>query len=181
MTKRILHKAKVKILASLGLALDIHSKGKWPSYMLSNFYPHRFKFDGVWCGSVEGFLQSLKTPSMGVQKEICALSGKDAKLRSTDGWKVNQTIYWNGHRTIQRDSDQFQGLIRKAYRAMFEQCPEFYEALKATKNKRLFHSIGNPIQSDTILTEKELCDILTELRLEIQIANLFDKAEKKNL
>lgn len=167
MTQRILYKAKVKILIWLGLALDIHSKGKWPSNVLSNFYPHRFKIDGVWCASMEGFLQSLKTPSIAEQKEICGLSGKDAKLRSTDDWKADQILYWNGGRGIRRDSDQFQGLVRRAYRAMFEQCPEFCEALKATGNKRLFHSIGNPIQSDTILIEKELCDILTELRKEL--------------
>ena len=115
---------------------------------------------------MEGFLQSLKTSSMDVQKETCALSGKEAKMRSTENWKSDQTLYWIGHNSIKRDSDQFQKLLRKAYRAMHEQCPEFYEALKATKNKRLFHSIGNPNRKDTILTEKEFCDILTELRQE---------------
>lgn len=181
MATRILHKAIVKVLTWLGLALDIHSKGKWPSNALSNFYPHRFKLDGVWCASMEGFLQSLKTPSIAEQTEICGLNGKDAKMRSSDNWKANQTLYWNDSRGIKRDSDQFQALVRKAYRAMFGQCSEFYEALKATGNKKLYHSIGNPLQSDTILTEKELCDILTELRLEIQITNLFDKTEKKKL
>lgn len=101
---------------------------------------------------------------MRIQKEICALSGKDAKMRSTDEWKAEQTLYWNGLRSFKRDSDRFQALVRKAYRAMFEQCPKFYEALKASGNKRLYHSIGNPNPKDTILTEKELCDILTELR-----------------
>lgn len=176
-----LHQIKVKFLCLLGLAIDIHSKGKWPSKALSNLYPHRFKIDGVWCASMEGFLQSLKTTSMTEQKEICRLTGKEAKMFSTDNWKTDQTLYWNGGRGIKRDSAQFQALVRKAYRAMFEQCPEFYEALKATGNKQLFHSIGNPLQNDIILTEKELCDILTELRLEIQIAKIFDKADcKKN-
>lgn len=167
MATSILHKAEVKVLTWLGLALDIHSKGKWPSCALSNFYPHRFKIDGIWCASMEGFLQSLKSSSIAEQKEICGLSGKEAKLRSTDDWKSDQTLYWNGGRGVKRDSDQFQALVRKAYRAMFEQCPEFCKALKATGNKKLFHSIGNPIRNDTILTEKELCDILTELRNEL--------------
>lgn len=74
---------------------------------------------------------------------------------------------------MQRDSDQFQGLVRKAYRAMFEQCPDFYEALQATKNKRLYHSIGNRNPKDTFLTEQELCNILTELRLESQLASII--------
>lgn len=162
-----LHKIKVKILCLLGLAIDIHSRGKWPSNALSNFYSHQFNIDGMRCSSMEGFLQSLKTSSIAEQKKICDLSGKDAKMRSTDNWKSDQTLYWNGRRGIKRDSEHFQWLLRRAYRAMFEQCPDFYEALKATGNKRLFHSIGNQIQSDTILTEKEFCDILTELRLEI--------------
>lgn len=171
----ILHQIRVKILCLLGLAIDIHSKGKWPRNTLSNFYPHRFRFEGVWCGSMEGFLQSLKTSSFSVQKEICALSGKEAKMRSTEDWKSDQTLYWIGHKSIKRDSDQFQGLVRKAYHAMYEQCPVFYEALKATKNKRLFHSIGNPNRKDTILTEKEFCDILTELRSKIHITSVLDK------
>lgn len=172
-----IHQIQIKILYLLGLAIDIHSKGKWPSNALSNFYPHRFKFDGVWCGSMEGFLQSLKTPSISIQKEICSLSGKEVKMRSTDEWKADQTLYWNGNRSIKRDSDEFQALVRNAYRAMIEQCPKFYDALKASGTKRLYHSIGNPNPKDTILTEKELCDILTELRYEVQIASIFDDAK----
>lgn len=164
-----LHQIKIKILCLLGLALDIHSKGQWPSNALSNFYPHKFKVDGIECASMEGFLQSLKTSSMAGQKEICGLTGKEAKLRSTDSWKTDQTLYWNDSQGIKRDSMQFQALVRRAYRAMFEQCPEFKDALQATGNKKLYHSIGNPVQKDTILTEKELCDILSELRQEIQI------------
>lgn len=162
------HQIKIKILCLLGLALDIHSKGKWPSNALSNFYPHRFKVDGVWCASMEGFLQSLKTSSLAEQKEICGLSGKDAKMRSIDTWKADQTLYWNGGRGIKRDSDQFQGLVRRAYRAMFEQCPKFRETLLATGDKRLFHTIGNPAPQQTILNEKALCDILTELISELK-------------
>ncbi len=58
--KRKLHKLKVKVLCLLGLAFDIHSKGKWPSYALSNFYHNSFEFEGVSCRSMEGFIQSLK-------------------------------------------------------------------------------------------------------------------------
>ena len=49
---------------------------------------------------------------------------------------------------------------------MLKQCPKFREALMATGNKRLYHTIGNTNPHDTILTEKELCAILTELRNE---------------
>lgn len=65
---------------------------------------------------------------------------------------------------INRHSEEYQSFIRKVYHAMFDQCTKFREALKATGTKRLFHTIGNPDSHNTILTEKELCDILTELR-----------------
>lgn len=166
MATLILHKAKVKVLTWLGLALNIHSKGKWPSYALSNFYPHEFEFDGVTCGSMEGFLQSLKTNDLKRQILVCGLSKKDAKMRSTDTWKKEQTVYWKG-RAYNRHGNQFQFLLRRAYRAMLKQCPKFADALKATANRQLFHTIGNTNSHDTILTEKELCTILTELRSEL--------------
>lgn len=160
------HQIRIKILCLLGMAIDIHSKGKWPSNSLSNFYPHEFIFEGIKCGSMEGFLQSLKTDSTDCQQLVCSLTGKDAKLRSTDTWKKEQNVFWKGHR-INRHGNQFQLLIRRAYREMLKQNPDFKEALCATGTKRLFHSIGNPNPMDTILTEKELCDILMELRHEI--------------
>lgn len=47
---------------------------------------------------------------------------------------------------------------------MFEQCPKFREALAATGNKRLFHSMGKTDPRQTILTEKEFCAHLTAQR-----------------
>ena len=164
---RDIHILIVKALCLLGLVIDIHSKGRWPSYALSNFYPHSFEFDGVQCGSMEGFLQALKTNDKERQIMVCSLSKKDAKLRSTDTWKKEQNVYWNG-RVYNRHGYQFQFLIRRAYRAMLNQCPKFKDALVASGEKKLYHSIGNSNAYDTILTEKELCTILTELRTNIQ-------------
>ncbi len=166
MKRQIFHKVKVKVLVWLGLAIDIHSSGKYPSYMLSNFYPHEFEFYGMKCGSMEGFLQSLKTNDSKRQELVCGLSKKEAKIRSTDTWKKEQNVYWKG-RTYNRHGNQFQFLLRRAYRAMLKQCPKFHEALAATGTKKLYHSIGKNDPHDTILTEKELCDILTELRSEL--------------
>ena len=44
--------------------LDIKAKDKGIGGALSNFAPHAFTVDGVQCASMEGFLQSLKTPSI---------------------------------------------------------------------------------------------------------------------
>lgn len=164
--ERLVHKLMVRLLEKLGLAVDIHSKGRYPSYALSNFYPYEFTFDGVRCGSIEGFLQSLKTNDVRRQEVVCALSKKEAKKRSTDTWKKEQNVYWKG-RTYNRHGNQFQFLVRRAYRAMLKENPKFRDALLATGNKHLFHTIGNTDSHQTILTEKELCDILNELRKEL--------------
>lgn len=161
--KRPFHKLKVKVMCLLGLAIDIHSKGRWPSCALSNFYPHQFEFEGVQCGSMEGFLQSLKSTDPERQIEICRLSRKEAKQSGNGGWKLSQDLYWDG-KVYNRHGYEFLGLIKRAYEALYGQSPLFRDALKATGNKRLYHSIGNPNPHDTILTELEFCTILTAIR-----------------
>ena len=166
MTTRPLHKAKVKVLTWLKLAIDISSKKRGPEAILSNFTENHFVFDGVDCGGMEGFLQSLKHEDMAKQKRVCALYGVKAKRKGTWRWMENQTIYWKGQ-SISRHSDEFQVLVRSAFRAMYEQCAKFREALSDTGNKKLYHTMGKQDPHKTILTEKEFCDILTELRKEL--------------
>lgn len=59
--------------------IDIYSKGEYPSNVLSNFYKNSFIIDCITCASMEGFLQSLKVKSPDRQKQICLLSGIEAK------------------------------------------------------------------------------------------------------
>lgn len=146
-----------------GKGIDIHSKGRWPSNEISNFYPHDFMLDGIKCKSMEGFLQSLKISDLEMQIEVCALSGKEAKMRSSNDWKTNEILYWNGIE-YNRKSKDFRSLIERAYVEMYKQNESFRKALTATKDKRLLHSIGNPKQDETILTDWEFCEILTNLR-----------------
>lgn len=40
--------------------MNMYSPGEYPLNKLSNFAPNEFEMDGVKCGSMEGFLQSLK-------------------------------------------------------------------------------------------------------------------------
>lgn len=161
-----IHKLKIKALCWFGLAVDISSTLKGAAGILSNFTENHFTFDGVECGSMEGFLQSLKHQEPEVQERICAFVGKYAKRKSVHGWKETQTIHWKGQ-PIDRHSEDFQSLVRKAYRAMAEQCPLFRNSLMSTGRKRLYHSMGNPDATKTILTDKEFCSILTELRKEL--------------
>lgn len=163
MATRILHKAKVKVLTWLGLALDISSKNSGPEAILSNFTENHFIFDGIECGGMEGFLQSLKHENQDKQQKICALYGVRAKRKGKWQWMESQTVYWKGQ-CINRHGEDFQQLVRAAFNAMFEQCSQFRDALVATGYKRLYHSMGKVDPHTTILTEKEFCDILTELR-----------------
>ena len=161
--KKLIHKLKIKTLCLLGLALDIHSKGKWPSCALSNFYPHQFEFDGVECASMEGFLQSLKYKDINKQREICALTGRDAKDRGSGTWVFNQDLYWKG-KQYNRHGIDYLRLVRNAYDAMYSQCEDFRKALKAVGNKRLFHTIGKTDPHDTVLTECEFIQMLNLMR-----------------
>ena len=144
-------------------AIDVWSKSPYPANVLSNLYPNAFEIDGVRCASMEGFLQALKYEDHETQKEICALSGKEAKERSISDWQENQIIYWRGQ-PIKRQSQDFKTLIRRAYKCLFEQNDAFRNALLSTKGKCLYHTRGLSNPQKTILTEQEFCIMLTELR-----------------
>ncbi|MCX7719607.1 MAG: hypothetical protein N2111_14560 [Candidatus Sumerlaeaceae bacterium] len=144
--------------------MDIRSGGDYPSSALSNFAGHRFFLDGVQCNSMEGFLQSLKFKNPDMQVEVCKLIGKGAKMKGMEkNWRVLQTLYWRGE-AINRHSQEYQDLLDRAYNAMFEQSESFRNALAATGNAVLTHSIGNTDDSETILTRKEFCSRLMKLR-----------------
>lgn len=153
----------LKWLVWRGKAIDVWSKSPYPANVLSNLYPNAFEIDGVKCASMEGFLQALKYKDEETQKEIWALSGKEAKERSVSDWQETQTVYWQGQR-INRLSQDFQTLIRRAYQCLFEQNDTFRNALLSTKGKRLYHTRGLSNPQKTILTEQEFCIMLTELR-----------------
>ena len=55
--------------------LDIFSDGLYPSNVLSNLCSNGLRFDGIVCGSMEGFLQSLKRKVLDKQRQICSMIG----------------------------------------------------------------------------------------------------------
>lgn len=158
-----LHRLYVKWRCFIGKGIDIWSKNPYPSNVLSNLHDNSFEFDGVRCGSMEGFLQSLKYKDAVKQKEVCSMAGKDAKNMTTADWQFNQIVWWQG-KEIDRQGDEFQKLILRAYEIMAVQNETFRKALLSTKGKTLYHSKGCDNPYKTILTEKELCEILTEVR-----------------
>lgn len=145
-------------------SIEIYSKGEYPADVLSNFYPNEFVFDGVACASMEGFLQSLKYRNAEKQRQICRLTGKDAKAAGNKKflWKLTGNLYWQGKR-YKRKSAPFDALRLAAYRALLQN-ETFRIALLGTRGKRLRHSIGKHKKRSTILTEEEFIGYLNALR-----------------
>jgi predicted NAD-dependent protein-ADP-ribosyltransferase YbiA (DUF1768 family) len=144
--------------------IDIKAKAPFPAGALSNFAPHRFELDGVTCGSMEGFLQGLKVEDPAEQERLCALSGGEAQGRGRQHeWKTSGTLWWRG-KPVDRLSDEYQALLDRAYDALFEQNKKFRDALAATGEAVLVHSIGSDDLTETILTPGEFCARLERLR-----------------
>lgn len=151
--------------------LDIRSNGLYPSGVLSNLCSNGFRFDGMVCGSMEGFLQSLKQKDKDKQRQICSMKGGNARKHSVTSWQTDQIVWWKGV-AIDRQGEDYQKLLRRAYQAMFDQSERFRAALMQTRGITLTHSSGEKSPYKTILTEQEFCQILTELR------DNYDKRDK---
>ena len=151
--------------------LDIRSNGQYPSNVLSNLCSNGFCFEGIVCGSIEGFLQSLKQKDKDKQRQICSMKGGNARKHSVTSWQTDQIVWWKGQ-AYDRQGDDYQKLIRRAYQAMFDQSERFRAALMQTRGITLIHSSGEENPYKTILTEDEFCLILTEIR------DSYDKRDK---
>ena len=143
--------------------LDIRSNGLYPSNVLSNMCSNGFRLDGMVCGSMEGFLQSLKRKELDKQRQICSMRGGNARKMSVTSWQTDQIVWWKGQ-AIDRQSEEYQKLIHRAYQAMFEQSERFRAALMQTRGITLVHTSGEPSPYKTILTPSEFCGIMMDLR-----------------
>lgn len=150
--------------------MDISSGGRWPSCALSNFAPHEFTIDGVKCASMEGFLRSLKFKSPEMQEHVCTLVGKAAKFKgSKKNWWRDQTLWWRG-KPMHRQSEAYSELISRAYNELAKNA-KFQNALLATRDSTLTHSMGHNKKSETILTEQEFCSNLHRVRANMRQNN----------
>lgn len=139
--------------------MDIGSKAVYPASELSNFSRHPFVIDDVECESMEGWLQSLKFEEQLVQVDVCKLVGFAAKRRGqerNEAWKNAQKLWWRGQE-YDRHGQEYQALLDRAFEALTKQNELFRNALLATEDSVLTHSIGNQNPSDTVLTEDEFC------------------------
>ena len=148
--------------------MDIHSGAAYPASKLTNFAFNRYILDGVEIAGMEGFLQALKHDKVHIQIHVCTLSGLAAKKRGAKrNWRRDQTLYWQG-KEYDRHGQEYQDLLMRAYMAMFTQNEGARNALLATGNATLTHSIGKKKESETVLTEREFCSLLTRCRSHFQ-------------
>jgi len=150
--------------------MNIGSNGKGVASRLSNFTAREFTFDGVLCKSMEGLLQSFKFEKEHIQVEVCKLIGFGAKKRGRGRnrtWQTKQTLWWKG-KPYKRKSKEYQKLIRDAYDALGTN-EHFAKDLLSTQSATFTHSIGCNKESDTVLTEREFCNNLYRVRINLQI------------
>lgn len=142
---------------------------------LSNFNNYPFTMDGVYCGSMEGWIQSLKTNDVDEQYGVCALSGRVAKRasRKLPDWKSDGILYWKGE-PYDRLSSEYLELVTRAYHTLCDANVEFQEWLVSTGDATLTHRVGSAVKSETVLTEREFCDILTEMRSRLHYSHQME-------
>ena len=87
-----IRKIRVKWQIWRGQAIDIWSKSAYPADVLSNLCSNGFRFDGVVCGCMEEFLQSLKQQDLDKQRQICSMKGGNARKRSVTSWQTDQIL-----------------------------------------------------------------------------------------
>jgi hypothetical protein len=133
--------------------------------LLSNLFPYPFEFRGIRCGSMEGFLQSLKFRNSDAQILVASLWGMDAYRTGQFGndWKETQTLWCNDIPYF-RTSKQYQALISDAYDACLENNSVLANALWMTQNAVLDHRIGKNNTADTTLTRSEYISQMYRLR-----------------
>ncbi len=155
-------------------AREINPEGRHPEDILSRLCNNDFCFDGVQCGCMESFLQSLRFDNEEVQRKFCVMSAFDLLNRlewhDDSDWQEIRTLWWKG-KPFQRDSHRFRNLVYRAYSEMFRWSDRFRSVLMSTQGKKLVFDSGKSSPLSCILTDKEFIKILTRLRNNRRFSN----------
>lgn len=149
--------------------LDLGWKNGGLGRALSNFCAYSFVLDDVQCGSMEGWLQSLKFEAMDEQQVVAAMVGYQAYKIGQNGndWRETQTLWWNG-KSYPRMSKGYHALVERAYDACFDANPGFQNSLVQTGTNVLTHVIGSHDPRMSVLTEWEYIYNVYRLRAKAQ-------------
>jgi len=145
--------------------IDISFKSKGLAKALSNLCNYPFFMDGIYCDSMESFIQSLKVADPTTQADVCSKTGPFCySLRTMfEDWRPSQTIYWMG-KEINRHSDEYMDLLKRAYKKLYTDSDVFRYAINKSKGHKLIHSIGCTDDTETLLTPDEYISLLNYLR-----------------
>ena len=140
---------------------------RFPFNVLCNFSSSDFIFDGVHIASMEGFIQSLKSPDPEVQRNVCQMAAPAAKeagrLFERTGVFDGRHLFWLGKR-FERLSAEYKGLLERVYEAKYKSDPEYRAVLQATNGYVLTHKVGKTNPMETVLTGDEFTEQLDILR-----------------
>ena len=142
---------------------DINPVDRHPEDILSNLCNNGFCLDGVQCGCMEAFLQSLSYKDEVTQCNVCESYGHEISRYINLEWQKDQIVWWKG-RPYNRHEPEYLKLIRCAFEEMYLWSARFRDALMSTVGIKLVYSSGNPDPFKTLLTDNEFCLILTQLR-----------------
>ena len=132
------------------------------SARLSNFSPDSFRLDGIFCASVEGFIQGVKWPE-GDAKRTTAFGSVGGKAKRCGKGAERKWVWWQGSQ-ISFGSQAHHALIERAIRAKFEQNRSALMLLVDTRGLTLIHDLGHPVDPQTSLPGAVFCAILTRIR-----------------
>lgn len=144
--------------------LNIHSKGEYPSKVLSNCYSHHFTFEGCTFECMEGFFQSLKFQNEKEKKAFSKIDGRSSKLAGTN--KKYESLYWQGEKYGRYSKEHFD-LLMRVYEKLCSQSASFRCALRISYPRILMHTIGKRKRENTVLTWWEFTRILTKIRSKV--------------
>lgn len=156
------HRLFAKYQVWRGNAIDIGRNNEYPADVLSNMCSNAFLFDGFTCGSMEGFLQSLKESDEQTQRRICLMDGTTARAFGNNK-KSTERLWWKG-KPMKRGSREIKELVQRAYKALFVQNIDFQTALLTTGGKLIYNTAKPPFGTETIISEHEFCKILMNIR-----------------
>lgn len=142
---------------------DINPVGRHPEDILSNLCNNGFCLDGLQCGCMEAFLQSLSYKNEVTQRKVCVSDGREISRYINLDWQKDQTVWWKGH-PYNRHESEYLKLVRCAFEEMYLWSARFRNVLMSTVGIKLICSNGNQDPFKTLLTDDEFCKILTQLR-----------------
>lgn len=158
---RLWHIVKVHRQVRKELAFDLSSNEFLSLREVQSFsFPlEKTGTDTIECISVSSLLHSLLKSDKSAQREACQQTPPPKRFFAP---KI-RFLYWNGEKML-RDSYEYVDFIKRILKYLYENDESFREALNGTKGKKLYYSRGEHNPQRSFITEREICNILMQIR-----------------